>query len=272
MRDVLKLLVEQTGEFIWAVQVDRLAQGARAAPAQSGTRIAIVPLQGVLAPRSISHQGRIIAPGLDSFRGQVDQAARDPSVSRIVLDVNSPGGTYAGTPEAAATVRQAARIKPVTAVVDALCASAAYFISSQASEIVATPSGELGAIGVIAVHVELSRMLEAQGIRTTIIRSRPSKADANPYEPLSEAARSALQASVKDADTEFLRAVALGRKMTLERVRSLVDRNGLGRVVSSARAVGLGLADRVATIEQVLASEPLSRAPALRRHSALSFL
>jgi ClpP class serine protease len=99
----------------------------------------------------VSFYGRVISPGMDAFRASLAQAAANPDVAAIVLDVNSPGGTYAGTPETANAVRAAAA-KPVIAVVDTLCASAAYFIASQAGEVVVTPSGEVGSIGVLAVH------------------------------------------------------------------------------------------------------------------------
>lgn len=268
-RDLLRLLASETGETLWAVDENRLSLAERA-PAASGGGIAVVGLQGVLTPRSVSYYGRVFSPGMDSFRGQLAQAVADPNVAAIVLDVNSPGGTYAGTPETANAVRAAAAIKPVTAMVDTLCASAAYFIASQANEVVVTPSGELGSIGVLCVHQEMSKLMDDIGIKATIIRSRASKADVNSFEPLSDEARAALETSVREADDEFLKAVAKGRNMTAAQARKLVDDNGLGRVVSGSRAVSLGLADRTATLGEVLAGMIKPRAAA-RRRSALAF-
>lgn len=268
MRDLVRFIAEETGEKILAVEPDRMGADPRE-PAAGGAGIAVIGVHGPLIPRSLNFGffGRV--PGMDAIRAQLAQAAADPNIVAIVLDVNSPGGTYAGTPETANAVRLANEAKPVIAVVDSLAASAAYFIASQAREIAVTPSGEVGSIGVLAMHLDFSRQLEQEGVTPTIIRSRSSKADLNPFEPLSDDARAALQASVMEADEEFLKAVAKGRGMTAGKVRQLVDENGLGRVVGAKRAVSLGLADRVATMGEVLAG--MIKKPAARRRSALAF-
>ena len=270
MRTPFSLMIEATGEHLWAIDETRISMAERA-PAQGGAGVAVIPLQGALAPKAVSFFGRVLAPGMDSFRAQLAQAAANPDVAAIILDVNSPGGTYAGTPETAAAVRAAAAVKSVTAVVDTLCASAAYFIASQAHQVVATPSGEVGSIGVVAVHEEMSKLMEDIGVRATIFRSRASKADINSLEPLSDSARAALQALVLEADDDFLKAVAKGRGMTAAQVRKLVDDNELGRTVSAQKALSLGLIDRVATLGEVLAGMVKPRAIP-RRRSALAFL
>ena len=262
MRDLLLQLAQQSGEMLLAVEPSRMSAEPRdASPATAGAGIAIIPLQGSLTPRGLSYFGRQIVPGLDAFRAAGSRAAADPNVSAIVLDVNSPGGTYAGTPETANAVRQWAATKPVIAVVDTLMASAAYFIGAQANQVVVTPSGELGSIGVLVAHIEYSKAMEAQGVTTTIVRSRPGKAAANPFEPLTPAARAAISASVQEADAEFLKAVARGRRMSVPQVRQLADKGGAARLLSAQRAVELGLADRIATMPEVLATLVKSRVP-----------
>lgn len=270
MRNHLQQFADACGETLLAVEPDRLALEAREPAAAPSAGIAVIPLQGGLTPRGLTFFGRLIVPGMADFRAAGDRAAADPNVGAIVLDVNSPGGTYAGTPETAAAVARWAQAKPVIAVVDTMMASAAYFIGSQATEIVVTPSGEVGSIGVLATHMDFSRALEAEGVTPTIIRSRPSKADANPYEPLSEEARAAIEASVREADAEFVKAVAKGRRMTSAQVRKLADEGGFGRLVSARAAVEVGMADRVATMSEVLSGLIKAPAPA-RRRSALAF-
>jgi signal peptide peptidase SppA len=271
MRDHLIQFAAATGESLLAVEPDRLGVEARDGAATPGAGIAVIPLQGGLTPRGLTFFGRVLVPGMDAFRAAGDRAAADPNVAAIVLDVNTPGGTYAGTPETAAAVARWAQVKPVVAVVDTLMASAGYFIGSQASEIVVTPSGEVGSIGVLATHLDFSKMLENDGVTPTIIRSRASKADANPYEPLSAEAKAAIEASVREADAEFLKAVAKGRNMSLPQVRQLADEGGFGRLMSGKAAVAAGMADRVATMGEVLAGMVKPRAAAKRR-SALAFL
>lgn len=266
--DMLRLLAEQTGEQLLAVDADRLNAAVARPLAEGRGGIAVIGLHGPLTPRGLSLFGRQLVPGMGDFRAQLAQAAANPDVARIVLDVNSPGGTVAGTPETAEAVRLAASLKPVTAVVDTLAASAAYHIISQATEIAVTPSGEAGSIGVFAVHLDLSKQLEQEGVTATVIRSRTSKGERLPFSPLSDEAKAALQASVDEADTEFLKAIAKGRGMSAAEVRKMVDDNGLGRTVSARQFVSFGLADRVATMGEVLAG---MIKPVRARRSSLAF-
>jgi signal peptide peptidase SppA len=273
MRDLLRHLATETGELIWAIDESRLSLAERA-PAQGSAGIAVVGLYGPLTPRSVSYYGRIVSPGMDAFRAQMLQAGANPEIAAVVIDVNSPGGTWAGTPETAQVVRQVAEQKPVVAMVDTLCASAAYFIASQAGQIVATPSGEVGSIGVMGVHIDLSKALEEAGIKATVFRSRASKGSMLPYEPLTEETKAAVQASVDAADAEFLKAVAQGRKMSVADVRRLVDENGLGRAIDARQAMKLGLVDRVATMGELLygmIKTPKAAAGAGKRRSSLVF-
>ena len=94
------------------------------------------------------------------FRAAVD----DPAIESIILEIDSPGGQVAGVSEFAAQVREATAIKPVIAYVSDLGASAAYWIASQASELIVTPSGLVGSIGVFSVHVDRSQADAADGV------------------------------------------------------------------------------------------------------------
>lgn len=270
MRNLLLRFAEDSGETLLAVHPGRSLADARDGAPSPNAGIAVIPLMGGLTPRGLTYYGRTIVPGMDTFRASIGRAAADPNVGAIVLDVNSPGGTYAGTPETADAVRQAAEVKPVIAVVDTLAASAALFAISPATEIAVTPSGEVGSIGVLSVHMDWSGAYEKAGVNPTIIRSRAGKADANPFEPLTDEALAAIQQSVNEADDEFIKAVAKGRGMSVSDVRKLADEAGLARTVSAKRAVQLGMADRVATMADVLSGLIKTKAPA-RRRSALAF-
>lgn len=272
MRNPLNLFAEATGETLLAVDPHRLTAEAREGAATPGGGIAIVPLQGALSPRGVSWFGRQVAPGMDSFRSAITRAGADSSVGVIVLDVNTPGGTFAATPETGEALRRVAEQKRVVAVVDTLAASAGVFIIAQPGvEIAVTPSGEMGSLGVLSVHHEVSRMYDEAGITTTVIRSRAGKADVNPYEPLTPEARAAVEASVREADDEFLKSVARGRGMTVAQVRKLADEGGFARTVSARQAVAMGMADKVATMNEVLSSLVRTQAPTTRRRSSLIF-
>ena len=128
-----------------------------------------------------------------------------------------------------------------------------------------TPSGEVGSIGVFVQHLDHSGALEKAGVRNTFVFSGARKVDANPYEPLSKLARVDLKARVDAIHGAFLAAVGRGRGVAADYVRVMY---GDGRMFDAKKAVSLGMADRVATLDVVLASSPSrqakSRALAMR--------
>jgi signal peptide peptidase SppA len=259
-RALIAALVLDGGRGLLAVDEGRLLHQARAAVsgAPAPSQIAVLPLFGPVQNRGWN--------GMDAFRAALASAVANPEVGAIVLDIDSPGGTYAGTPETAAAVRSAAAQKPVTAVVDSLAASAAYWIASQAGSVVVSPSADVGSIGVLSVHLDFSQMLEQDGVKPTIIRSVPYKAEGNPFEALSPEARANIQAEVDTAHEAFVRDVAAGRKVSMAKVR---EDFGKGRTVNAQRAVDLGMADRIGTMADVLGGARTRHA--FRRRSALAF-
>ena len=266
--DLYSRLVMTAGERLLLIDEGRALHAAREAAEANQvrpTQVALLPLMGPLFPRGRSFG--TFATSMESFRAQLAGAVANPDVGAIVIDVDSPGGTYAGTPETAAAVRAAAQVKPVTAVIDSLGASAAYFIASQAGQLVVSPSADVGSIGVLAVHLDFSQALENDGVRPTIVRSVPFKAEGNLFEPLTAEAKAYLQADVDQAHDVFVRAVAEGRKVSQAKVR---DEFGKGRTVSAAKAVELGMADRVGTMGDVLAGVRTKHG--FRRRSALAFV
>jgi signal peptide peptidase SppA len=210
--------------------------------------VAIIPVSGLLTPRGGSDWFGSWA-GMDSLRAKIDNAADDPDVDAIVLAIDSPGGTVAGTPETAASVKRAAAAKKVVAIADTMACSAAYWIGAQASKFVATPSATLGSIGVMQAHVDYSAALAKDGVKVTLIRAGKYKNDANPYEPLGAEALAALQAETDDAYGDFVRAVAEGRRCSQQSVR---DGMGEGRAVSAKQALAMNMIDAVETLDDLL--------------------
>ncbi|MGH2351768.1 MAG: S49 family peptidase, partial [Chloroflexota bacterium] len=180
-------------------------------------------------------------------------AQADPDVSSLLLEVDSPGGTVNGVPELAAEVFAASQRrggpKPIVAVANGLAASAAYWIASAADEVVVTPSGEVGGVGVFAVHEDWSASYASAGIRHTLISAGKYKVEANSYQPLGEDARQAIQARVNDYYGDFVHALARHRDLSHDTVRTQF---GEGRCLGARRAVEAGMADRVATFDETL--------------------
>jgi ClpP class serine protease len=143
----------------------------------------------------------------------------------------------------------------VIAFANPMAASAAYWIGSQADELVVTPSGEVGSIGVLALHEDWSRAYDAAGVTPTFISAGKYKTDGNELEPLGEDAKAAIQARVDDYYSTFVKAVSRGRGIGAGEVRSGF---GQGRLVGAAEAVKLGMADREGTLEDAIsrASRP----------------
>lgn len=222
-------------------------QDAGGAPA-----VAVIPLTGVITPQGsfLSFLFGGTPGGLAGFREQLSAAAANSDVTSILIDVDSPGGLADMVPETAELVREVRSVKPVTAVVDTMMGSAAYWIGSQASEVVVTPSGYAGSIGVYRVHVDESGLNEKMGVTVTYVSAGKYKLEGNPDEPLGQTAKRAWQSSVDDVYGEFVADVAQGRSASVESVRSGF---GEGRMLRGERAVRAGLADRVATYDEALA-------------------
>ena len=272
----LRLLAEETGETLWALDLERLGCQTRetALRTESGGGsggIAVVPLQGVLTPNGVRFMGRQLTPGMSTFRTQLAEAVANPDVGAIILDVDTPGGTLKGTSETAAAVAAANQVKPVIAVVDSLGASAGYWIASQARQIWMTPSAEVGSIGVMAQHIDVSGQLDRIGVKSTMIRSKgaPFKNEANSFEPLSEEALAHLQGKADTAEDEMTGTIAKGRNLDQDKVRADF---GMGRIMGPSQAMTARMADRTGAMAEAVASLRTQRGTLRRRFSAGAFL
>ncbi len=186
----------------------------------------------------------------EAYKYQLARAVGDPKTTRIVLDLESPGGEAVGAFEAAAATRAAAAEKPVVAVVNGMAASAAYAIASGASRIVTIPTGMSGSIGVVIVHLDYSKWLAEEGIKPTLIFAGDHKVDGNPFEPLPKEVQADLKAEVSSFYTQFVETVTSGRRISADAVRATQ-----ARVFKGQDAVDAGLADEVGTFEDVLADK-----------------
>jgi len=243
---------------VWAIVPEALdalcaadvAAAAPEVPAQQRVRtVAVIPIRGVIQHRPDIFMSIFGGTSSVSIARAVQAAASDDSVDTIVLDVDSPGGEVHGVTEAAAAVFEARSRKRIVAIANGVMASAAYWIGSAAHEVVATPSGEVGSIGVIAMHQDVSAAMEAAGVKTTIISAGRHKADGSPLQPLTDEARAAIQADVDSYYDLFVRDVARHRGTTPAQVRSGY---GQGMVLTAQAAKSAGLVDRVESMDALL--------------------
>jgi capsid assembly protease len=225
------------------------AAGPSGSGYQQYGKVAVVPINGTILPRVGPLERMSGATSSVELGATMDRLAGDKSVKAVVLAIDSPGGSVFLLPEAAAKVASLAGQKKVVAVADAIAASAAYWLATQASEIFVTPSGQIGSIGVIAAHLDQSKADELRGERTTLVTSSRYKGELDSSLPLSAEARDALQSSVNQYHQMFVRAVAKGRGVSEARVEADF---GQGRMKLAKDAVAAGMADGIATVEQVL--------------------
>jgi len=216
---------------------------------RTGGGVAVIPMFGVIAQRASGFRESSGAMSLERFSSQFDEAVASDEIDTIVLHVSSPGGSVDGVMETAERIYEARAKKRIIAVCDPLMASAAYWIGSAAHEIAVTPSGRIGSIGVIAYHFDWSEYEKDRGLTTTVFTAGRFKGEGNPHEPLTAEAKEYMQETLDDYYSRFLGAVAKHRGVSEEDVRGGF---GEGRVVTAERAVAEGLADRVATMDQVL--------------------
>lgn len=201
--------------------------------------VAVLPLSGVIWQQKAEAIGAVF-----------DNLVRSEQVRAIVLDVDSPGGEVFGTPELAERIYRARGRKPIVAAVNSLMASAAYWIGTAADEVVMTPSGEVGSIGVWSAHIDASKMYQDIGWNVTLIKAGKFKVEGNPFGPLEAEARAFMQSRVDDYFGMFVHAVARHRGRNVAHVRGGF---GQGRVLGATQALAEGMIDRVQTVPALVA-------------------
>jgi capsid assembly protease len=245
----------------------RVAEGRRDAATPRVGATAVLALHGPISQRMNLFSAISGGTSTEIFGRDLESALADPEVNAIVLSIDSPGGSVAGVEELAQKIYKARGAgKPIVAVSDSLAASAAYWIGSQAHEFVASPSAQVGSIGVVTSHTDVSKAQDAEGVKTTVIAIPEAKVEAHPYAPLSEDAMNGVLASMQPFYDLFLKAVARGRGVSASDVKSGY---GQGRVLAAVPAKAAGMVDRIESLSDVIArlSSPQGRRAVLQAQS-----
>ena len=211
--------------------------------------VALIDVEGTLVNKG-AYVGAL--SGLTSYEGlraQIADAVKDPEVGAICLVIDSGGGEAGGMGETANAIRAARDKKPVIAVVDDFCCSAAYGLASAATGIWVSQTSTVGSIGVILVHMDHSGELQMAGVRPTIIKAGSKKASGNPYMPLDQDAIDELAGMVSKHYDAFLQTVATGRG---SKCSAKAARETEAAVFVGQDAIARGLADRMGTVEQAV--------------------
>jgi len=219
-------------------------------PAAGGGNVAVIPISGVIAPKMNALTEISGGTTFDLLGAHLRQAVADSTIRAIVFDVDSPGGNVAGATEFAREVLRARTIKPVFAQANHLMASAAYWPMSCATEVIATPSALVGAIGVYHIYNDISGALEQMGVKRQVFSAGKYKAEGVDGGPLSAEAQAHVQSLIDGAYGRFVGDVGKGRGVAAADVRKGF---GEGRAVAAEDAVSCNLIDRIGTLEETLA-------------------
>ena len=229
-----------------------LPKAARGGQPRAGgdSTIALINVHGPIVQRA-SQLGMCEAgTGAQEIGSALDAALADQSVGQILMSFDSPGGSVFGIQELGDKIRSARAQKPVIGISDSMAASAGYWLLSQCGEAYITPGGMVGSIGVYTAHQSISEALKNEGIAITLISAGKYKVEGNPFEPLGDEARAETQAQIDTYYSMFTKAVAKGRGVPVERVRSDM---GEGRILLAEAALKAGMVDGVMTFAEVVA-------------------
>ncbi|SET90484.1 S49 family peptidase, partial [Oceanicella actignis] len=216
----------------------------------SGDGIAVVPILGPMLARGDWLTATLGLTDYQALAATLAEAFADPSVRAVLMEIDSPGGEVGGLFDLVDDIRRLATEtgKPVWAVVSETALSAACAIASAASRVYVTRTGEMGSIGVVALHVDESAADAMAGRQYTLIHAGARKIDGHPHAPLDPAAHAAIQADVDALHGELVTLVARNRGRAPEAIRAMEAATFRG-----AAAVEAGLADAVGATRQALA-------------------
>lgn len=240
----------------------------------AGEHVALIRIEGIIVagPSGFSFLGGA-ATGSDDIVEQIDSAMEDENAKAILLRINSPGGSAAGSQEIYSAINRARDAgKVVVASMADVAASGGYYVAAPADVIFANPATTTGSIGAIGLHEDMSGLLGKLGIETEIIKSGELKDMGHPMGPLAPEAREVITTVIEEVFGQFVTAVAEGRGMAEDEVLLRAD----GRIYTGQQAVDNGLVDHLGGLHEAL-MEAGSRAgitgrPEMVDYGAPSFL
>lgn len=220
-------------------------------PARVEARIATVQVVGTLGHRVDAIDAMSGMTSYETLGEELDRLAADDNVDGILLEVDSFGGEAAGCFDAADRIRAARAQKPVVGVASQYAMSAGYALLSQCDRVFVPQTGEVGSIGVVTTHVDVSKATEAAGVVVTHIYAGAHKVDGTPFAALSPEASTRLAGEIATIYDQFVGVVAQGRGAHLSE-QAARDTEAL--TFMGAQAVETGLADEVGDKAAALAS------------------
>jgi len=200
-----------------------------------GNKVALVSIEG---------------PIIDSLDvvDEIKEHVKDHSIKAIILRIDSPGGAVGPSQEIYDEVKKASGEKHIVVSMGSIAASGGYYIASPADMIFANPGTLTGSIGVIMEIPNLEGLMTKIGVRTEVIKSGRHKDMASAFRKMEKEDRELLQGVLDNVHEQFIRAVAEGRKLSVDGIRPIAD----GRIFTGEQAKGLRLVDELGTLEDAI--------------------
>ncbi len=196
---------------------------------------------GVIEVRDVISDSKPTLEALKRFR-------EDPGIRAIVLRVESPGGAVGPSQEIYAEVLRTAKSKKVVASLGSVAASGGYYAAAAADGIVASPGTITGSIGVVMGFANFEELLKKIGLVPVVIKSGDFKDIGSPVRPMTPPERDFLEGLARKIHRQFVRDVAAGRRLAVERVEPIAD----GRILTGEEAAAAGLVDRLGNLEDAI--------------------
>ena len=210
-------------------------------------KIAVIDISGI-----IMNGGRSYGSLCDSEEvcRQLEKAERDDSVRAVILSLNTPGGEVTASDDIHGRILKLKQVKPVVALMNSIAASGGYYVAVACDKIVASRLTLTGSIGVIISTYNYKGLLDKVGIAAEVYKSGEMKDMLNGAKVRSPKEVAVIQELVDDSYSEFVRLVSLGRRIPEEKIRNTII--GDGRVLHGAKALKLGLVDRLGRMETAI--------------------
>jgi protease-4 len=243
---IRKALKVKKDEDYESVTIMDYAKNVATSPKKTDSKdkIAVIFAQGEI----MGGEGQVNVIGEGAMRTSLQEARKDKNVKAIVIRVDSPGGSALTSELIWREIELTKKVKPVVVSMGNYAASGGYYISCNASKIIAEPSTITGSIGVFGILPNMTELSKNIGINTEQVKTHANSADYSPFQPIDEKFKEVTTESVEKIYTTFVNRVAAGRKMTFEQVDAIAQ----GRVWTGAEAVKIGLVDQLGGLDVAL--------------------
>jgi len=205
-----------------------------ALPGVGSDKVALVRLEGLLVSS-------------EAVVDELNDYAEDASIKAIVIRIDSPGGGVVVSQEIYNAVRNAKKEgKKIIASMGTVAASGGYYVAAAADKIVANPGTLTGSIGVKMEFANVEKLLEKIGVRGMVVKAGEYKDIGSPFRDMTGQEKQLLQGVIDDVHSQFIEAVADGRKLPPADVRAIAD----GRIFTGRQALDLKLVDQLGDLQE----------------------